>query len=89
MCLANGNQHGHLDLLFDGTDEDLIDLLKLMLTYNPVFRPPAQILLAHHAFDGIRAKDVDYSLESYHATKLGYDIDKDQNYEFDSVDEWQ
>ena len=86
--METGHRDGILDELFEGAPEELVDLLKSMLTYNPVFRPPAQVLLGHRAFDGIRAKSVEYTLESYNAEQLKFDVDAGNEYEFESIDEW-
>ena len=42
--------------IYQGINEDLIDILEQMLQFNPYFRPTTKELLQHHVFDQIRTK---------------------------------
>ena len=71
--ILKDNKNGIPDLqeVFPKSSEDMIDILKQMLQFNPHFRPTTEELLKHKIFDDIHTEQ---QLTSPH--KVQIDIDK-------------
>lgn len=63
--------------LFPLTNQGLVDLLELMLTYNPIFRPTAKQLLKMKIFDDIKCT---HRFDTVAPHKIAIKYDKDPRY---------
>ena len=65
--------------MFGKTSENLVELLKSMLTYNPAFRPTVSECLKSEVFDSVR----NTKIEDVQAPEIELDILKMNSFDYE------